>query len=1386
MADQDTNKHQRPRASSLYSPRADPDRPTSSGSASTPWTRRMEAWRNSRPPSRSGIADTGSAPHTPHSGRMSLGGFLSQYSPFGRHTDVSGSPSSPAPVRGGMSLWQELREVDESEDAMTPSDTRSPSLKGSDSRYDPPRLRDPSATLSSEDRSPAIEAQETEFVNPASDVPLQTHRGDQPRAPTERSRRTLPALQRTLSDVNAAMTRAMTSRATMLRPLLDRLREARLFTDMGSLMDVTLRAQSNFRPLDMEIVEQFAERFIEDFRHRLGHPEAGPVLPVETRDQVLAEMNALGIRMRILMTEVVASTLQTDADTIRSICVDLNRCIGVNASRPGSAGRARARSDVRTPALTRRTSQMSTLSGPERVSSSLSRSLDRERLSAMSHAELVDFTLARDQEQNDLLDEMRDHLETYEERMIKIQEENDTAHEDMLNLRAEIDLEKAKVHEFGKHGLDINGNKVTTPQQRDQEPRDHGTARLEPRIRSRSPHSQARSSGSFLPFPDRSASPQILSTPTRERISSLAALLDEDNDQREQDFAGLQRIIALLNDEDDLIIGFIDRTAQRAALSTRTVSESDATQSSPEVSLHRASTSSAAAAASDDLTKQQLQTRLRIVEQDRDALQRERDTLFERATCSHSIDDLGPRDQERIAFFAERALSFIDRYLNDFIRCSRNLSLFSRVVIEVGRMDKGQQTCKNELQALLETNTTISNLRPTPYERGPQGDGRFNKLEAYQNAWLPNVEEFLNHFVKLFDDVQSLTAKARAWDLANPRPTPNDQPSEPSVHDSVLSGRSPSLLSRATSSISGLIFGAEDADQLYGFISRDAEGSGTQQHPHCNGCEAAVASPAGISVGTCGMGNADEQQRESARSHSSGSSRVSFADTQGQLPITTSPQFIPKSILRRSSARPRSLDIGRANLSRQGSKYAATGTPYPFSMPEGHAARSSSTSLLATFSSARDQQSTRRITDHDTAGHGAGGPTIVQRSADLERPSSMSQFPGGLRSGGLLGLISRKESYRASRGSDSPPTTTISEQGNSRLSYPASYPGPRQVPAAAASLVEDSHVHRIMTPTGSLRVDYRIEGGPQAKTNRKQDHHKNQNGEGAPEPRPVGEQREDGGAGGEGTDEQPAAPQKGQERAAETPAGPRTPLGDQPRRQSGSKQPSKSDGSSRGRRWSEWSDAWSPQAHSPARAPRPNPEWQFLRLVSVLSSWLTYRQLFNLWAIVWFLTVLMWSYLRVALELLTVGVARPRRVRVLPAEEMLSLVLWCIIVGHLTMLVAIGEERKLWLAANPTTASYLRGLRYRRAYPWWSPYEVDFAFLSPAMKSWSVWLHQLYFHRGLGSSVCHMLRLCVLLDRSYRKESSPSIVRLPHDLRAIILVLDATSGPANDWPSRGE
>lgn len=156
------------------------------------------------------------------------------------------------------------------------------------------------------------------------------------------------------------------------------------------------------------------------------------------------------------------------------------------------------------------------------------------------------------------------------------------------------------------------------------------------------------------------------------------------------------------------------------------------------------------------------------------------------------------------------------------------------------------------------------------------------------------------------------------------------------------------------------------------------------------------------------------------------------------------------------------------------------------------------------------------------------------------------------------------------------------------------------------------------------------------------------------------------------------------------------------------------------------------RARRPNREAPPNPWRQIWDFIWLLIRFFTFGQIANLVSILGFVRDVALCNFQQILHLSHIAQRWQRMPNArLPQAELLSFLLWLLLMWQLTMMIALGEERRLWLAANPRTATYMRGLQFRNPYPRWSPFEVDYALLEPALGGLSVSLHRLYFKPGV-------------------------------------------------------
>lgn len=129
---------------------------------------------------------------------------------------------------------------------------------------------------------------------------------------------------------------------------------------------------------------------------------------------------------------------------------------------------------------------------------------------------------------------------------------------------------------------------------------------------------------------------------------------------------------------------------------------------------------------------------------------------------------------------------------------------------------------------------------------------------------------------------------------------------------------------------------------------------------------------------------------------------------------------------------------------------------------------------------------------------------------------------------------------------------------------------------------------------------------------------------------------------------------------------------------------------------------------------------------------LTYTQACNIFEILRFILSAVFYYMWLALYVMVRFLARQNVLRpiapIIPRHEILSFLTWVSLMWFVTLLFALNEERRIWVNANPhITANYVRGMPYRRLYPWWSLYLADTDLIVSGLGRLSELLHDTVF-----------------------------------------------------------
>lgn len=1187
-------------------------------------------------------------------------------------------------------------------------------------------------------------------------------------------------------------------RGRMFEPLLARIREEGLEEDAQALSNAEWAAGADMPQYNPVDIEQYSAQYIERLYRTMAHPEQGLAPSPIWRNLVTSEMHAMASGMKSLMTESVMRFLEQDVAWVSSTMVEFSRLMRSPLPRPRSAGTA-ADFDP---------------SGPEPVNTGT----DRDELAELSKEQLMFQILHERQKREDDLDQMRQHLADYEVRIVDADMTITQAETRIRQVEAEKETSRRDAYDHGRAGYNIEGTELVSPRA-DQEKLGQvdSPSRGGDRV-PREPASREAQGDLVSPL----ALPRLQGSDGFLEVSMRAPAVG--GDAMRQDFADIQRVMTLLDDERMRSLQFVEETGEVAL---REAAERAAgSQAGSRGPSNRTSSSTS----TDDLTREQLQARLRTMQEERDALRGERDEYIAQALArGNDISNLSPACRQQVIDLTERPFKLISNLIRHLTRCSQTTTRFAQTLVQVGRMDTRRQPVGMALRNVMGSGARVTSTEPPLFDQEPGPYGDLDWLQNFQHDWLPQIQAFFDRFVEHFSELETLRTRATQWKDANPQDEQGnfyeDLEEEDGQQQKKASGSGHSTLSRAASAISGIFWGGkgdkpDDSQHKPANEPLYTDPEWLLLHPDglpCNSCAPVSADifEGGPDLGPCmcGHGVDEPSQHTTTASCTSGASRVSFAD-ENDRPAAASNLSSPRSILRRGPRRPLSLDAELANENNNGidgSDDKATvasrpSTPHPsktgFAAPggapvsparqrgtdeDGNIVGTNGRPLAGSPRRIRDQggeaagvaRATRaapvpsckcrcRVEGKQNILSAGNGPRFAyftctkmmrhslsvssehsapsEHSASQHEPRPSVHTPGdpGMPrdqsftppgSGGLYDVIRRTGSSRASRASH---VSSQASRAPSRAPSRAS-PAPPS-PASRVFLKASSSEHSTRDgPRSPGRSDEEdvgaaniVEGrtgdGPPGdeelrNEEAEEDHHEEPHDD--PQPNEL-----DGGNPAE-HDPDAGQPPKRQSSSNRPPSrrasGGQPPQGQPP----GGGQPGSGCGGGDGG----GPDLRRPQAPGPAPARALDPRWQILVFIREVWRFLTYGQVYNILAILQFLVALLWHAVRVNMNRLMMRMGRRRQlppwIPTLPAEEIVSFTLWLGIMWLLTTMVAVMEERRLWLAANPRTASYMRGLRHRNPYPWWSPFEVDYSFLEPSFGGLSVWLHQAYFRPGL-------------------------------------------------------
>lgn len=714
---------------------------------------------------------------------------------------------------------------------------------------------------------------------------------------------------------------AQRERRAALEPLFNRILESGLVNSESWLENVWEDAKDlpQWQPVD---IERYTNEIVAQLQAFLDSQEDDILLEPDAQISIAAQARRVAARVRDVASDSVAKHLAKDAASLRRVAERLAELLPAAPPQPETTGDPDRRMSA--------ASEVDVVVDP----------LDPAHLAKLPKEDLIRLIKNQKIYMEETLAERDDTIEQYEGEIedCKATERDLTRRVDRITTDAkkskaffEANLKRVADISYhrGRRDLLIDGSGPAPPLTDEDEKnyeallRQQGNDALTPTT------------------PSVQKGPSSLDTPPK----------DEFEDDRRQYYDDLQALMAELYEESAMserYIAHIREGVHREALERALAGPAPLGEAAP-----RPDTSSSrrtSATTSSGSSREQLQTRLRIAEEECDALRAERDRYrAEDAIRSvDELDNLSPASRQRVADISEKSFKLINRVIRLLSRCGRQNSTFAGTMVHVARMDEaGDNEEAHEVQEALHRvvrlGARIARVEPDIYDQDFGEYGQFEPIEQFQEQWIPRVQAFLDTFNEQYGGLEALRERARVWDAANPQDEQGQLSESSQVRgnrrQSISSGsNNQGLLSRAASSLSGLLFGGgeqnrpDDEGPLY------TDPNWALLHPEgpCEDCEPVGRFPinndqGGRDAGVCTCGDGamvEPQSAETTRSSHSGVSRVSFADANSPPSSagTFSSPRSPKSILRRPPAR---LDIELANADTGSDVSTRPRTPHP-------------------------------------------------------------------------------------------------------------------------------------------------------------------------------------------------------------------------------------------------------------------------------------------------------------------------------------------------------------------------------------------------------------------------------------------------------------------------
>ncbi|KUI69589.1 hypothetical protein VM1G_04881 [Cytospora mali] len=1123
-------------------------------------------------------------------------------------------------------------------------------------------------------------------------------------------------------------------RAKAFNKVLKRGQTERIFQKTKLFYKALYHARTREPKIDLEVLDDMINRGTKTIREWLG--ANGQDIPQELQDKIVDKVIGVLGGMR----DDIGTLLVEEKSYVKDFAENLEHLLTRSPGRPRS--------------LTSGASSVRSIPLPKRDLEPL----DRGKMSILSKETLLDFLFERDGQRADHINNLQDVCETYEANIVKLEEEIQSLEATSFQQRSTepynfSDVLDSLLYQFNSEESASMRDTASQPSNGS-----NGTTRdrlltFATASYAKSPKSAGSRPGSasaFMAQSEREPPPEPIEIMDQPAIDPI----------RRQLLEGLQDIWRCREVEDELTQRYMRKLARGANIAIRPGLEEG----------NRLSLASANFINAKSTTPEQLKKRLRRVTLERDRARKAENTAqfqLNSRPASHQRSDTAPAGLIRRATNVfggvrwpntatvaspatatpptaplnhpsmVRLLRVVSQLVDELSGCSSATSNLAQTMARCGRMDTDQSPILPALNNLRAVIRMVRTDKPeTPTENDLAGGN-----ETWRALYLDEIEGYTMHVRRrVVGAINTLDSHVDQWDRINQQDSDNSFGQTPVPQ---LSGDARSRAERSEAESMNDLVGGPTGEQGVEVDPRPLiTGGWLAAHPTgpCDLCTPVLQIPefaAELREATCecayGTGVMVEERAEGATKSRGSSRSVTFADER--------PGILKG---RRRRRRPSQLDLSaakshRSTPSTEGGNRPST--PHPLKSigdrgsdhpemerepPTSHARRGCGCNCPCRKGVRVAYYMCRNMVGQLADGEASQAQTELQAADDTqqdpEEPRSVERWILDVASDvvSMVAWGSPRTNRSSSRSAVQdpsqiplPPSSVASSQ-TLFLSVPSARLSPHNPPPLTQSplrqnqtssprrslVLPDTPGRRRRRATAPANIATLLGRLPRVLEAESESH-------GVPaDPGPADREPSDG---------QPAEAQSRDGQPDDQPDNLKP--GNQQRSAEATSEPAPVPEPVPGR-----PTFWASLADDPLLA--------MLTLLWDILIFFTLRQLRNISVILWFILSALWYYVQLPLYVVLRFLARqnvvPPQAPMLPRFELSSLFAWVALVWISTMAIALNEERRIWRNANPLIArGYVRGMPYRRLYPWWSLYLVDTDLVEPALGGLSEMLHEL-------------------------------------------------------------